>query len=156
MTYPKSTVPLIPFLLCCALLVGCAATRQASPEQRKPIVEIVEHSYEQGVAFDKAKRWAAQAFNSANDVIQEEDDERGTLVMKGIHRVNRAGVGIPVSYALTLDVRTEKMRLTFRPGEATNGSGLTEAGAEQLKELYFGSLKPEVVNAVESEDSFFN
>lgn len=88
-------------------------------------------------------------------MIQEEDDERGTLVMKGIHQVNRAGVKVPVSYTLTLDVRSEKMRLTFRPGEATNGSGLTEAGASQLKELYSGSLKPGVVNAVESEDSFF-
>lgn len=141
------------------IIGGCASTRDAPAEMEKPIQEVVEHPHPKVTAFNNAKRWAAQNFNSADDVIQEEDEETGTLIFKGIEPVKQVSGGpltptYDVSYTLTLDVRDEKMRLTFDPGQHIESGRLSEGMAEGLRNHYKEQLRPDLLKSVRQRSSF--
>lgn len=154
----KKSALLAATLLLGFLLSGCANTQKAPERLKESIQDVVQHPHSQKVAFNKSKRWAAQNFNSANSVIQEEDEESGTLVMKGVESVkNVSGGGMTpyydVSYTLTLDIRDEKMRLTFTP-RTTEENILRTGMAKNIREFYKNDLKPNLLKEVRQSDSF--
>ena len=72
-------------------------------------------------------QWVAENYNSANDVIQMNDKEAGTIIVKGVTNItikNLVGkillknnpyvteyVDIPIEYTLTVNIRDGKYRL---------------------------------------------
>jgi Cu/Ag efflux protein CusF len=154
----RTSLLLVTSIVFGLLLAGCSATRKATEEQRQPIQEIVQHPHSKKTAFNQAKRWAAQNFNSANEVIQEEDEEAGTLIMKGLEPVKNVSGGVmtptyDVSYTLTLDIRDKKMRITFEPGAPENGA-LRRGMVKNLKEFYRKQLRPSLLQDVRQTDTF--
>lgn len=140
-------------------LTGCAGygTIVTDPDERRS-EHIEEHRQSQEVAFDRLMRWAAQTYNSAQDVVQYENREAGSVVLKGVHYVTRAGVRVPLQYTATIDVRDRRVRFrydiggpppTARPGTA----GPIPHDIGQMKE-FFDSLTYSAMGAIETRDTF--
>ena len=103
-------------------------------------------------------RWAAQTYNSAQDVIQYQDRESGSMVLKGVHQVSRMGVGIPLNYTATVDVRDERIRFRYNVGgPAASASSVTRgpfpADVERMQD-FFDTLTASATTALETEDDF--
>lgn len=75
----------------------------------------------QSQIFNGAKEWIALNFKSANDVIQSEDKDTGTIIAKGstIYQCNGVGdclmnlADSNLEFTLKIDTKDEKARLTF-------------------------------------------
>jgi len=140
------------------ILVGtaCKGTQRATQEKLKPVEEVIEHSLSQDEAYTQAYRWAAENFVSANEVIQMEDKSSGTLVLKGANETSVANVpgksGIFL-YTLTLDIRDEKMRLTFDP-KGWADYRTSNDDVDNAVEHFRTSIKPSLVSYLESDDDF--
>ena len=139
------------------ILLGCASARQAPSSAMAPMEEIVNHPHSKDKAFTRAQRWAAQTFVSANEVIQMEDRESGTLVMKGVRQMPIYGMigeeGF-FNYTLTLDIRDQKMRITYDLEGWSDFPRDQARDVEKMKEYYENELKPSLLSFVREEDDF--
>ncbi len=143
--------------LAAALLSGCATFTVVNDPAERNAEFIEEHSQTQGIAFDRLMRWVGRTYNSAQDVVQYENRETGSLVLKGIHTVSRAGVGIPLYYTATIDLRDERARFQYNIGEpgpsATPIRGPFQGDIDKMKE-FFESHTASAMRAISSTDDF--
>lgn len=133
---------------------ACTSMRMMSEDQRE-VITIEQHALSQDEAFTRAMRYVATAYRSANDVIQLQDRENGTIVAKGVHTVMRHGMtAIPVEYTMLLDIRDERIRFTQTIGAPTNAfAGITESEANQMH-TFFAGLRASLMAAIMEEDDF--
>lgn len=132
---------LFAIVLCALLATGCA-TMQASPDQLSQLTYIDEHpGKDRGELFNKSNEWVARTFNSANDVIQLSNPSTGQIIGRGISFTDGSGVDLgykrPFKYTMVIDIKAEKMRVSFENLEPTmlNGVGGPNIG------MQFASVK---------------
>jgi hypothetical protein len=121
------------------------------------VEEVVEHPLTQDEAYTKAYRWAAENYGSANEVIQMEDRDSGTLILKGVQDMSIAYVPAErglFEYTLTLDIRDKKMRLTFDPEGWASYGRTSNADVENSLEDFRNSIKPSLMTYLEEDDDF--
>jgi len=149
----NTLVALVSLIL---IVTACKGTQRATPEKLAPEEEIVQHPLSKNEAYTRAYRWAAENYASANEVVQMEDKESGTLVMKGAYERSVANVpgksGIFL-YTLTLDIRDEKMRLTFDP-QGWADYRTSNNDVDNAVEHFRMNIKPSLVSALEEVDDF--
>jgi hypothetical protein len=139
------------------LATGCASTQSISRSELTRTQEVVSHPHPKDKAFNQARRWVAQNYGSADEVIQMSDKEAGTLVVKGVHSFTPAGMLTEVEnfeYSLTLDIRDQKMRLTFDPIGWSTFPNLRAGDKETIHNHYRQTLKPSLLRYVRRDDSF--
>lgn len=107
------------------ILGGCVTT---GPVKDPTYVEVVETGKEKDLAFDLAMRWMSQAFRSAKSAIEYYDKGSGTINAKGYVTVP-GGLGIPVSvrFALVVDIKDDRARLSFTALGVTSSGSTTES-----------------------------
>ena len=136
---------------------GCSGTERISRSDLGQTREVVSHPHSKDKAFTQARRWVAQNYRSADEVIQMSDKENGTLVVNGVHSFTPAGMLTNVEnfeYSLTLDIRDEKMRLTFDPIGWSTFSNLRAGDKETINNHYRQTIKPSLLRYVRQDDSF--
>tara|TARA_B100001248_G_C27132432_1_gene340733 strand:- start:156 stop:569 length:414 start_codon:yes stop_codon:yes gene_type:complete len=137
------------------VLSGCASISPAS-EDEIPNVEVVEqHDLSQNEAFNRLMRWAAETYNSANDVIQLSDREQGAIVAKGA--VQPPGSTIRFFYTMTMDVRDGRVRIRQSMSDAVGAGGAFDYVSKndaRLLEQHFHYLRSSAISALEEEDDF--
>ena len=145
------------FLLPLLILAGCTSLNPASGDQMETVETVVEHSHTQADAFNRLERWVAETYVSANDVIQLNDEEEGTLVVRGAAEVSMGDVlstmSILVGYTMTIDVRDNRVRFRQTIGQAIGGGNVTNAAAEDMIE-HFELLRLSALAAMEEDDGF--
>ncbi len=149
----KRTITIIALI---AFIAGCASMQTISPEMRE-VVTIEEHNFSQDEAYERLMRWVAQTYNSANDVVQLDDKEAGTIIVKGAVDVTRSMmmVSYPASYTTTIDVRDQRVRFTQRVGGSLNPE-ISDPLAGEAKQVhvYFEVLRADAMRALREEDTF--
>ncbi len=112
------------FFINCLMLYGCASvsTDMKIASEESMHIESVQNinNLSKLEIFKRANIWIAQNFNSANDVIQYRDEEKGVIVCKGSIAAYRDIGGLAgnvnfgdISYTLTIDIKDNKIRTTF-------------------------------------------
>jgi hypothetical protein len=156
----RSVRPLFAVLALTVTLAGCSGFKSVTPEQRSTVI-VRDHTLTSAVAYDRFMRWAAQTYNSAQDVIQYQDKPSGSVILKGIHSVNRGGAlgaQIPLTYTLTADVRDSRIRFSYEVGGIAPGSPKTMrgpfSGDVEKMNLFFDSLTNSAMEALGSTDDF--
>lgn len=125
----------------------------ASSEERQSVV-VEEHSQPKDVAFDRMMRWASMNFVSAQDVVQRDDKDSGTIALAGMTDFKRGGiVSFPIRYNMTVDVRDERARFTFTIGDSPEANGLSSGEAAQVI-AFFDAARASMMAAVETDDDF--
>ena len=143
----------IPSLLTVLLLSGCASMASASQDERQAVV-VEEHDQTKDVAYERMMRWVAMNYVSAQNVIQRDDKESGTITLAGMTEFTRNYVAtFPIRYNLTVDVRDERARFTYVIGDSPEASGLSKAEAAQVMED-FEMIRAGMMAAVETNDDF--
>ncbi len=132
-----------PVLLALAALLAAFALSACAPGSLTLIEEAARqrqftetHTLTQAEAYTRLRRWAAQTYSSAGEVIQMDDAASGTLVVKGAELVSRNGIdSFPLGYTLTMDVRDNRLRFTERVGDPLRAviAGTTVSDARQLR-----------------------
>ena len=148
------------YLLLFLILVfaGCSGMGHASSESRQMVETTVETSQTKEVAFNRLERWAAETYNSANDVIQLRDEEEGTLILRGAANV-RLFAGDPeqhwLGYTMTIDVRDNAVRFRQTIGEPLTGDAgyVSQYAADKLHEEFI-VLRASALAALEEDDEF--
>ena len=107
------------------ILSGCWVTpqwRQDLPPEEKDIVYIDEHSKSKEDAYIAVNEWLAKNFNSGRDVIQMQDKEAGTIVVKALYSYvqdfGAMGLPINVNYVLSVHIKENKIKVEFTTGRA--------------------------------------
>lgn len=107
--------------------------------ETSPGVFVIEHDLSKSEAYRRLRLWAAQTYVSAQDVIQMDDPESGTLVLKGAHRTGALFAPDWTRYTLTLDVRDRRVRFT--------AATLADAGDAEGRQMQreFSRIRGEVI-----------
>lgn len=97
------------------LLSSCAGYTYLT-EQKGTYEKIDETNLTKAEAYNKVKEWLATNFNSANDVLQLQDEENGKLIGQAIGsyyydilRTQKTNF----RYTLTIQVKDNKIKYTF-------------------------------------------
>jgi len=101
-------------VLLCLLLTACASMTPAAPEDQElqAVIEVPGQSKDQ--LFARTLAWMAESFVSSKAVIELQDKENGRIIGHGRTSFSSMGlVEIPCDYTLIVDVKDEKLRLTF-------------------------------------------
>jgi len=86
----------------------------AAPEdtELQAVIEVPAQSKDQ--LFARTLAWMAESFVSSKAVIELQDKENGKIIGHGRTSFSSMGlVEIPCDYTLIVDVKDEKVRLTF-------------------------------------------
>lgn len=113
-----------------------------------------EHTLTQDQAYDRLLRWAAETYNSANDVIQLQDRNTGAIVVKGAVKPERSTV--LMYYTMTIDAREHRVRFRqrFNSFEGSfKGDWVADFDAERLNQ-HFAALRASAMAALNSTDNF--
>ncbi|MGN8224530.1 DUF4468 domain-containing protein [Gracilimonas sp. BCB1] len=138
------------------VIASCASTTPLSEDQRE-VVTVENHSLSQAEAYTKSLLWVAETYNSANEVLQLQNKETGTLVVSALNTITRAGglVSFSVSYNMTIDFNEEQVRFTQRIGSPQDPSigGISSADAEKMHQ-HFESLRISLLDYLTKSDDF--
>lgn len=107
-------------------------------------------------AYARFRRWAAQTYNSANSVIQMDDPNSGTLVLKGAETISRmALVTFPMGYTMTMDIRDNRVRFTQVVGVPLDSKigGTTGGDAAKMRD-HFATLRASAMASLTRTDDF--
>lgn len=111
------TTGIILIILAAAFIQGCVSSQKATAEQMTHQYIIQYDSLTQKVIFDRTLKWVSNRFISAKNVLDYQDKEAGTIVLKGNVDVEPEGSGIlgasTCAFVLNIDVRDGKSRYSF-------------------------------------------
>ena len=107
------TMMLFVFVL--LFLSGCIPAKVMTKEQEQSLQRIKDFSgLDKTELFKRTNNWIARNYNSANDVIQLSDPEAGQIICRGISGGTfDLGFTRYVSYTMVIDIKDERMRLSF-------------------------------------------
>ncbi len=137
------------------LITGCATTWGITEEERE-VVTIEDHNLTQDQAYSKTLRWAANTYNSANEVIQLQDESSGTIVVSGAHKITRAGlVSFFLSYNMTIDYNDDQVRFTQVIGNPRDPEigGVAKSDAQKMY-AHFKLLREDLFTYIHTQDDF--
>lgn len=135
------------------LIFSSCATLKQSYVKDKTIIQVVDTGKPKAEAFDLSLRWMAKSFKSAKAVIEYSDKETGTINGKGTMSVP-GGLGFPVvvKFAIIIDVKEGRSRLTFEALSMRSGSGNDET--TNITEFIYTPYKKEVQAMISDYVSF--
>lgn len=129
-----------------------------NPTERS--IEYVEQQpHSKDSAFIISREWIATCFNSAKDVVQLEDKESGTIILKPLYKWSIA-VDPPINstfwdgyvrYTLTIKVKDQKAKLVFETGNTQSNVSWIDGKyfpEEKMPELlaYYGGIKDSLIH----------
>jgi hypothetical protein len=145
-------------------LSGCyvtPASRDQIPATEKEVVFIDDHDKEKSDAFVRVHEWIAKNFNSANDVIQMQDKEAGTVIVKAIYPYMQdfGAMTLPVNvqYTLSVYVKDKKIKTEFITGLVSDraySKYIPEANMSALL-YYYKKIHSELLNSLNSTNKDF-
>lgn len=104
----------IALVVCPILLTGCA-TLQVVSEQECQLVKTYEvNNMAKDVIFDKVIYWMAETYVSSKAVIEVKDKANGKIIGHGLTSFTNIYVPIPCKYTIIVDIKDNKIRLTFK------------------------------------------
>lgn len=141
----------IVVVLVASLLPACATFQPASQDQLSTVETIEETDVSKEDGFERLRRWVAETYNSANDVVQLQDAETGEIVVKGQELVGT----VRASYTMAIDVRDGRVRFRQTPGEARGAGGnyFSVNDARALSQ-FFEDLRRSALAAIAVDDTF--
>ncbi len=142
-------------LLAVTLLPACSAVIPAGPGAIPNVEVVEEHHLQQDQAFSRLLRWAAETYNSANDVVQLQDRETGAIVVKGA--TSPSGSTLTMFYTMSMDVRDGRVRFRQSAGDVrgrTGGSDYMSRHDAELLNRHFAALRASALAALRSTDTF--
>ncbi|MDP2359137.1 MAG: DUF4468 domain-containing protein [bacterium] len=76
--------------------------------------EVIEiDTLSQNELYARAKSWIANAYRSANDVIQLDDPEKGIIIAKGFTKNYWNTNDLDIYHTLTIEIKEGRYRYTF-------------------------------------------
>jgi hypothetical protein len=147
---------MVVILLAIMMFTGCASMNPPIVTDTSS-VKIVETGKTKDEAFDLSMRWMAQAFKSSKDVIQYSDKSAGTINGKGICTVEgNLGSTIDISFALILDLKDTRTRLSFKALTWSVPSLKSTGEDTQFNQFIFDKFKVRVDEITKSYLDFIN
>lgn len=153
----------IIILLLLLLSSSVLFAKNLKPEEVK-YQEIVEFpGMDANLLYEKAKSSLVNHFNSSKAVIQYEDKEQGRIRGRGWTQVTYALTPVNTWYTITIDVKDEKLRITFTdmrlPDIFSNKDDVTlmylpmqlEKFSKQAK-ILIESIKNDIISDTENDD----
>ncbi len=106
----------IKFILACIALMtsGCLTVPEPlSPRTIQKTYDVPGLSQKQ--IYDKSLEWMAKTFVSSKEVIDLKDSDNGKIIGHGVTTFTQSVSGpINCRYTIIIDVKKEKVRLTFQ------------------------------------------
>lgn len=142
-------------LLLCTMLAGCA-TLAPDQMQIQQVIEVPNTT--QSLLFDRSRMWYAEAFRSANFVIQYENKDNGTIMGNGQVSDSIMMVRYDMRFLIVTEVKDNKARITAtgknvytdKGGEIGVKGMLWDHFKEQIEEVlngYVAYIKPSTARA---------
>ena len=143
---------------------GCyvaPAFRDQIPPAEKEVVFIDDHAKEKADAFVRVHEWIAKNYNSANDVIQMQDKEAGTIIVKAIYPYMQdfgaMTVPVNVQYTVSVYVKDKKIKTEFNTGFVSDrayNKYIPEANMPALLQ-YYKKIHNDLLNSLNSSNKDF-
>ena len=149
------------------LLSGCIAPAnwrdRLDPEERA-VTFVYQHARSKNDAYVAANEWIAKNYASPKDVIQMQDKEAGTIIVKAVYQyiwvfdpVSKNSTPVNVDYSLSVYVKDKKMKTEFNTGPV-EGAGVPKyIPKEEMPGLlaYYESIHEGLISAVTSTRNEF-
>lgn len=101
-------------LIMIVLLFGCYNVPQIKKTEELQYVYQIPNCSKNDI-FDKANVWIAESFGSYKSVVEMKDRDTGIIVLNGLIDHNLGlGSWIHCRYTMTIDIKDNKIRITFR------------------------------------------
>jgi hypothetical protein len=157
-------VLLVAILLFSPLLASCVAKSVSSSEEKQLTTISDFAGISKDEIYSRTIEYIARAYNSADAVIQLQDEEKGKIVAKGInYSVGPAldfGIKRPFKYTLLIDIKPEKMRVQYENIQAIKLGGVAGPNMSYQWEFVKQALQEEIgaiskfVTNAESSDNW--
>ena len=123
-------------------LLACGSMEQMTDDMRE-VVTVEETEVTKEEAYDGLMQWIGQYYTASSEVLQMEDRESGTIVIRAVAEIGM----LPVWYHMTMDVRDNRIRYTQTVGQARRDATPTVPVAlemhrhfEELRRLSIASI----------------
>jgi hypothetical protein len=125
----KGIAKIVSLTLCLlALALALGGCESAPPASDGSYVEVVSHDKAKQEAYALSMRWLSTVFRSSKAAIEYADKEEGTICAKGYMYLG----GASCYFALIVDVRDDRSRLSFNAIEMTSESAYFPVPADAL------------------------
>lgn len=121
---------IVLMVLLVGVLAGCAGVMPIPPEEMNAqrVIEVPDATKSQ--LFDRSRMWFASAFKHANNVIQYENKENGSIMGKGTIQCNGLQYKNSLQISVNTDVKEGKARITIH-GLSLNNPDFGEMGVQR-------------------------
>ena len=109
----KKVILFILFSIIVISFIGCASLGEV-PEEERTFQKIYDLEMSKNEIYDKSLYWMAETFVDSKAVIEVRDKENGKIIGKGIMKYFILGVKKLVRYTMIIDIKEDKLRLTFK------------------------------------------
>jgi hypothetical protein len=101
--------------------------------------------------YFKAKNWFVESYNSSNDVIQLDDENRGQITGKGLFTINHL-VGIAyIHHMIKIEVKESKYKYTISNFKYINQPNTQSFQIEEYPKSAMGIGREEMYKNIDSE-----
>jgi len=141
------------------VMFGCATMPERASVDDLTIRRVADvPGFSKDQLFDKAKIWLAENFASSQDVIQYENQEKGTIIGKGsIPHYRAPGLGMLVRvgdlrFTIVINTKDDKIRVTIKDIYVMNFT----YGRETPLKRHMKIWKPKLEKSIQDLIAFFS
>ncbi len=106
-------------------IFGCAGMETIPEAQRSHEQTYDVPGLNKDQLFDKTLAWMAETFVSSKAVIELKDKENGKIIGNGVTSIFNGLITFDVSYTLIIDIKNNKIRMTFKNLQAKDIGPIT-------------------------------
>lgn len=110
----KFVVILLLVAVCPIMLTGCASLQVVSEQECQLVKTYEVNNMTKDAIFDKTIFWIAETYGSSKAVIGVSDKANGKIIGYGLTSFMNVYVSIPCKYTMIIDVKDNKIRVTFK------------------------------------------
>jgi len=111
------------------------------------------HNKPANESFSLVNEWVAQNYNNSKEVIQLNDYESNTIIIKGITKSPVMLSSVNVWYTLTIKTKDEKIQYKFVTGQTTQGFYPSKNGMDELEATY-QNIRKNITSYINNQSDF--
>ena len=126
-------IKIMTVLISFILIAGCAGSLSVIESERKFQKTFENIDLNKSEIYTKSLQWLAKTFTDSKEVIEFQDEVVGKIIGRGMSSVIFnptliAPININIQYTLTIDIKENKLRITFSNFNShdVNGGGIME------------------------------
>lgn len=109
---------IMTILISIILIIGCAGSLSVIESEKKFQKTFEDFGLSKSEIYTKSLQWLAKTFTDSKEVIEFQDEEVGKIIGRGMSSVIFnptliAPININIQYTLTIDIKENKLRITF-------------------------------------------